>query len=233
MTPFRIATYNVHKCKGIDWRVSPARIAEVMACLHAEIVGTQEILLSQAEEISRRLDVPFTFGAARQHAGEPYGNAVFSRWPVLANRNYDLTVAGREERQALRVSLTASSGRPLHFFALHLGTSFSERRVQARKLLSGEVLLAPEVAGRRMIAGDFNEWTRGLATEMLSQEFKSADLLMHLKRSRTYPGVLPFLHLDHVYYDSDFLLRELHLDSSKLALRASDHLPLVAVFSEA
>src|SRR3954470_3856305 len=99
----RIGTYNVHKCKGMDWRVSPARIAKVVSGLRADILATQEILLSQAVEISDRIDVPFTFGCARQHAGEPYGNAVFSNLPRLSQQSYDLTVRGREQRQCLRV----------------------------------------------------------------------------------------------------------------------------------
>ena len=233
MTPFRIATYNVHKCKGMDWRVSPARIAEVAECLRADILATQEILFSQAAEISKRLDLPFTFGSARQHAGEPYGNAVFSRFPAVSTESHDLTVRGREQRQCIRVSFQLPSGGAAHFFAVHLGTSFTERRRQARDLLSPGVLLSSETAKRRIIVGDFNEWSRGLTTQMLSHHFESADILMHLKRRRTYPGVLPFLHLDHVYYDPDFKLRDMHLYRTKLSLRASDHLPLVATFSEA
>lgn len=217
----------------MDWRVSPARIADVLLRLHADIIATQEILLSQAIEISERIEVPFTFGNARHHAGEPYGNAVFSRLPILATQNYDLTVAGREDRQALRVALELPSGSTAHVFALHLGTSYGERRVQARALLSPDVLLSSQTQRQRIIVGDFNEWTRGLATRMLSRHFQSADIAMHLKRKRTYPGVLPFMHLDHIYYDPDFELREMHLHRTKAALLASDHLPLVATFSEA
>lgn len=233
MTPFRVVTYNVHKCKGMDWRVSPARVAEVLGRLGGEILATQEILLSHTQEISGRIGLPFTFGSARHHAGEPYGNAVFSKLPVLATRTFDLTVRGREQRQCLRVSFELPSGHTVHFFTVHLGTSYAERRAQARRLLSAEVLLSDETKSQRIITGDFNEWTRGLATRLLSQHFQSADIVMHLKRRRTYPGVLPFMHLDHVYYDPDFELREMHLHRTKLSLLASDHLPLVATFAEA
>ena len=159
MKPFRIVTYNVHKCKGMDWRVSPARIAEVLGSLDCEVLATQEILLSQAAEISERLELPFTFGTARQHAGEPYGNAVFSSLPVLATRNHDLTVPGREQRQCLRVSFQIPSGKIVHFFTVHLGTSYAERRAQGRALLSPEILLSEETKTQRIITGDFNEWS--------------------------------------------------------------------------
>jgi endonuclease/exonuclease/phosphatase family metal-dependent hydrolase len=40
--------------------------------------------------------------------------------------------------------------------------------------------------------------------------------------------VLPFLHLDHIYYEGELELRKVELPRTRLALMASDHLPLVA-----
>jgi endonuclease/exonuclease/phosphatase family metal-dependent hydrolase len=78
--------------------------------------------------------------------------------------------------------------------------------------------------------GDFNEWTRGLASRMLSSHLESADIRYHLRRSKTYPGVFPFLHLDHIYHDAELQMASLQLHRSRAALMASDHLPLVAEF---
>jgi endonuclease/exonuclease/phosphatase family metal-dependent hydrolase len=230
MIRFRVATYNVHKCKGVDWRVRSRRIADVLCEIEADIVAAQEILYSQAEAISGAIDLPFTFGAARQHGGEPYGNAIFTRLPVISSETYDLTVRMREPRQCLRVSLTLSPVQELHFFAIHLGTSFFERREQARRLVSTEIVEHAGFKGHRIVAGDFNEWTRGLASRLLSHHLQSADVAVHLKRRTTYPGILPFLHLDHIYYDPAFHLRAMHLHRSRLAFLASDHLPLVGDF---
>ena len=228
---FRVATYNVHKCKGMDWRVSPARIAEVIGCLHSDILATQEMLYSHAEEISHRIGVPFIFGTARQHAEQPYGNAVFTKFPVISQETYDLSVSRREPRQCMRVSLRLAHEIELHLFALHLGTSYGERRVQGRQLLSPGVLASDQFQKSRIVTGDFNEWTRGLTTRLLSEHLQSADIQMHLKRGTTYPGFAPFMHLDHIYYDRDFQLHDMRLYRTKLSLLASDHLPLVATFA--
>ena len=228
---FRVATYNVHKCKGMDWRVSPSRIAEVIGCLRSDILATQEMLYSHAQEISSRIGVPFVFGAARRHGQEPYGNAVFTRFPVESQETYDLTVTRREQRQCLRVSLLLSQEMRLNFFALHLGTSYGERRIQARQLVSSGVLASAQVPTHRIVTGDFNEWTRGLTTRLLSEHLQSADIKMHLKRGATYPGIAPFMHLDHIYYDRQFHLRDMRLYRTRLSLLASDHLPLVATFA--
>lgn len=231
MMTFRVATYNVHKCKGMDLRVSPARIADVIGSLGSDILATQEMLYSQAEEISRRTGAPFVFGTTRQYGREPYGNAVFTKFPVVSQETYDLSVLKREPRQCMRVSLLLPHQTEAHFFAIHLGTSYFERRIQARQLISSGVLASAQFRMRRIVAGDFNEWTRGLTTRLLSEHLESADIKIHLKRGTTYPGLAPFMHLDHIYYDREFHLREMHLCRTKLSLIASDHLPLIATFA--
>jgi endonuclease/exonuclease/phosphatase family metal-dependent hydrolase len=87
-----------------------------------------------------------------------------------------------------------------------------------------------ELSGARIMLGDFNEWTRGLTTRLLASHLTSADIRAHLPRAKTYPGVLPFLHLDHVYFDDSLELESMRLHRSRIALVASDHLPLVADF---
>ena len=47
---------------------------------------------------------------------------------------------------------------------------------------------------------------------------------------RTYPGFMPFMHLDHIYYDKELKLHTVALHKTPSSLVASDHLPLVADF---
>jgi hypothetical protein len=65
---------------------------------------------------------------------------------------------------------------------------------------------------------------------MLAAEFASADIRLHLRQTRTYPGVFPVMHLDHIYYDDDLIVERVALHKSLKALIASDHLPLYADF---
>jgi endonuclease/exonuclease/phosphatase family metal-dependent hydrolase len=121
----------------------------------------------------------------------------------------------------------------LHFFNVHLGTSFFERRVQATRIVSGDVLGTPDVVFARVLVGDFNEWTRGKVSRTLAKYMCSADLAEHLAWRRTYPGTLPFLHLDHVYHDRSLKLTHMRVHRSAASLVASDHLPLVSTFERA
>ena len=130
----------------------------------------------------------------------------------------------------MRADISANGSGLLHVFNVHLGTAFIERRHQGRKLVNEVILNNGELSGSRIMLGDFNEWTRGLTTRLLASHLTSADIRAHLKRSKTYPGVLPLMHLDHIYFDDTLDLERLTLHKSRVALVASDHLPLVADF---
>ncbi|MBP1745832.1 MAG: Endonuclease/exonuclease/phosphatase [Deltaproteobacteria bacterium] len=82
----------------------------------------------------------------------------------------------------------------------------------------------------RILLGDFNDWTRSLPTRLFSAHFAGEDIRRKLQRKRTYPGILPLIHLDHIYYDPGLVLKGAMLHISRKALIASDHLPLVADF---
>jgi len=234
----RVATYNVHKCQGLDRRVLPARIVEVLREIDADIVALQEVVsheggpreANQTRFIAEELGMDYCVGETRKHKGGAYGNVVLTRFSVSSTINYDISVRGREQRGCLRADLEIEGAGVLHIFNVHMGTAFLERRSQVRRLLDTAILHNDELKGARIMLGDFNEWTRGLTTRLLGSHMKSADISNHLRRAKTYPGVLPFLHLDHIYFDEALEMEKLILHRSRKALIASDHLPLVADF---
>jgi len=78
----RVATYNVHKCRGLDRRTNPDRIAGVIAALDADIIAIQEIVdarngkpeFDQARRIHSELNgYEFCFGENRRLHGGAYG----------------------------------------------------------------------------------------------------------------------------------------------------------------
>jgi endonuclease/exonuclease/phosphatase family metal-dependent hydrolase len=221
----RVATYNVHKCRGMDGRVSTVRIAHVLREVNADVIALQEVVGHQADAIAAELGLTFALGENRRHQGLAYGNVVLSRFPIRSTRNYDLSVEGREQRGCLRADIDLNGAGVLHVFNVHLGTALLERRHQGRRLVTGQLLGDLELAAPRVLMGDFNEWTRGLTTRLLRSHMKSADF-----RWRSYPGFLPFLHLDHIYYDPALSLDRIKVHRTRLSLLASDHLPLVGDF---
>lgn len=240
MFSFRVATYNIHKCQGLDRRVRPNRIAEVLKEIDADIIALQEVVgmdetareHNHVRAIADELGFDFRIGENRRHRGGAYGNAILSRLPLIAEHNHDITWRNREPRGCLHVTVASGHGPTathLSIYNVHLGTAFFERRSQAHRLLD-VVENHSRAHIPRIILGDFNEWTRGLATQLLSHHFRMAQPDYRLGRARTYPSVLPLMHLDHVYYDPIIELTNVTVHRTRLALIASDHLPVVADF---
>jgi endonuclease/exonuclease/phosphatase family metal-dependent hydrolase len=234
----RIATYNIHKCRGLDRRVRPQRIADVLKEINADVIALQEVVgmdeitreRNQVRALAEELGMDFRIGENRRLHGAAYGNAVLSRLSIVGDHNHDLSCRRYEPRGCLEVNVQlAITQNVLQIFNVHLGTSFIERRYQAHRLLEVIAGDSPQLAPR-IILGDFNEWTRGLTTRLLNRHLNSAEPEQRLGRARTYPSVFPLMHLDHVYYNSLLKLQSINVHRSLLALAASDHLPISADF---
>ena len=231
MTDVRIATYNIHRCRGMDRRVVPSRIIDVLREIDADVIALQEVIgagpvgAGQAEEIGAGLGMGWVMNCVRSLRQHQFGNVVLSRYPIVHHSQYDLSWRTCEPRNCQRADLEID-GHTLHVYNVHLGTAVLERRYQAGRLAS--FVHDRRVTGPKIILGDFNEWMKGLATKTLSSLFESVDISTHLKRRRTYPGLFPVVHLDHIYYDGKVEVVSVEMPRTRLSLMASDHLPLVA-----
>ena len=210
-------------------------VVAVLANLDADIIALQEVFAvcdsheGQVEAIASELGMNSAFGCTRHHRSRPYGNAILTRWPILQSREMDISWMRRERRGCIRADLKTPAGM-LHVFNIHMGTSYFERRHQVRSLLSSRQIL-DDLAGPRLLVGDFNEWIKGLTTRMLSDKFESLNLALYIRRHRSYPGLIPVLHLDHIYFERPLHVEKAELVRTRLSKIASDHLPLVATFS--
>ena len=227
----RIATYNVHRCRGLDGRTLPSRIAEVIRTIDPDLVALQEVIgagahsAGHAEELGALLGMGWVMAPVRHLRGAQFGNVVLSRHPILHHAHYDLSWKTCEPRGCQRVDIALGEDR-LHLYNVQLGTALRERRYQAGRLRA--IVHDRRVGVPKVVLGDFNEWMKGLATHTLTERLQSIDLRAHLRRRRTYPGVFPVLHLDHIYYEGAVEVVKVELPRTRLSLMASDHLPLVA-----
>lgn len=235
----RIATYNIHKGKGWDRRVRPDRIIQVLSEIDADILALQEVACiegkgrehNQAQYIAKELGYFAEIGKTRRYQGGACGNLVLSRFPFKLVQNYNISTRIHEHRGCLRADIQLPHGELLHLFNVHLGPLFFERRRQARNIFDRRIVNHGGLTGIRIVLGDFNEWTKGLASRLFGSYFQCAGTKPTLSGERTYPGPLPLLNLDHIYFDRSLKLEDLTLHRNRTALAASDHLPLVAEFS--
>ena len=215
----------------MDRRVLPRRIAKVLSSLKPDVIALQEVLgfgpkgRGQDELLGAMLGMGWVMAQARLRRGTPFGNMVLSRFPIIDDAHHNLTWKQRRGRCCQRADLNIG-GRILHVYNVHLGTGLRERKYQAELLR--DILDHHRGQGPQIVLGDFNEWGRGVTTDILAPRFRSLDLRPFLKLRRTYPGLLPLLHLDHIFFEGEIEVRHVLLPKNRDTLIASDHLPLVA-----
>lgn len=220
----RIVSYNVHACVGGDGHFNPERIADVLESLQADLVALQEVEDRPYEQstvsdyLASRLAMQPHRGPTLKRGNAPYGNLLLSRVQPETLRLHDLSVAGPEPRGAIDAAFGLDGAR-LRVVATHLGLKARERRWQASRLLD---LLQSMEADVTVLAGDINEWRpRSAAMRDLAGGFDT-----HSK-AKTFPATAPLLALDRIFVTPLAAATQIHVDKSRAARRASDHLPLV------
>jgi endonuclease/exonuclease/phosphatase family metal-dependent hydrolase len=222
--PLCLATYNIHGAVGTDRLFSPSRVAHVLLEIDSDIIALQEVPLGGGDlpDVLAILRDATGFNAvagATFRVGERiYGNAVLSRYPIVATRAIDLSFGKHEPRGALDADINCH-GHPLRVIATHLGLRPAERRDQIRRLLqSFDTDQMPVV-----LMGDVNEWFMwGRPLRWLVSHFES------VPAPRTFPSRRPLFALDRIWIRPRHRLVHVKAHASPLARKASDHLPLVA-----
>lgn len=224
---FAVASYNIHRCIGMDRRRDPERVARVIRELEGQILGLQEVesmtrglsATPQMETLARASGLTAVAGPAMFREDSEFGNVLLSSFPVVRHRVHDLTVSGREPRGALEAILNIH-GREVKVVVTHLGLNADERRYQVTRLV--------RIAGRDnrcplILMGDINEWFPP------SPALHSLDL--HLGKTpalRTFPSRLPVFALDRLWVRPKEAVVAISVHRTPLARVASDHLPVRA-----
>jgi len=224
----RIASYNVHSCRGTDGRCDAARIARVIDELGCDTVGLQEVdnragPRSDSEQltyIANLTGMSAVAGSTIVHHEGSYGNALLTRRRIHAVRRHDFSHRSFEPRGALDVELRTDGGR-VRVIVTHLGLRPAERRVQVRQLLR---LLEDAPADVPVVVlGDINEWLPvGRPLRWLHRELGRAPA------PRTFPSALPLFALDRVWARPAAALHGVDVHVSPASRVASDHLPVKA-----
>ena len=217
----RIASYNIRKTRGLDQRRDPGRIVSVINSLDADVVALQEAdrrLGERPAALSRELieaetDFRVVPVAANDASLGWHGNAVLVRGEVEARSVVRVELPGLEPRGAVRVDLQNG----LTVVATHLGLLRRSRRLQLETITD-----AIDDASHAVIAGDFNEWRMDRGLEALSDRFDV------LAPGHSFHASRPVAALDRFAHSRKVGIYQAGVDQSRLARRASDHLPIWA-----
>ena len=235
----RIMTYNVHSCIGMDGKLSPERVARVIARYAPDVVALQELDagrsrsagMDQAHFIARHLGMEFHFHPAMHVELERYGDAILSHLPMRLVKAGALPgTPGRswlEPRGALWVSIDVRGTR-IQVINTHLGLLPRERYLQAEALLGADWLAHSECREMAVICGDFNALPSSSVCRRLRERFKDAQLELDSHRPKaTFFGRFPTARVDHVFVDSCFDVVDCEVPDTQLTRLTSDHLPLI------
>ncbi|MCK4838308.1 MAG: endonuclease/exonuclease/phosphatase family protein [Desulfobulbaceae bacterium] len=243
---FRVLSYNIHRAIGMDRRFRPERIAEILAHHKADIVLLQEVdvgvprsrKLNLARELAEMLDYPhYAVGLNVQLKTGMYGNATLSRFPIINERNIDLTIEHRKARGCLftELEIPVDNGHQLSLpvFNLHLGLSFKERPQQIGRLVHTEEFVKLNAETPCLVGGDFNDWWSRLApifTEILDFGCATNHSGGYQDAMFTFPSFSPANGLDKIFHRGNLHLLSCKCCRLNIAKIASDHLPVIANF---
>jgi len=218
----RIASYNVHSCRGTDGKKDAQRIVRVIEELGCDTVGLQEVDY-RLDYIAQKLGMQAIPGLTLARHDGPFGNALLTRRKVLDVRRLGFTYSRREPRNALDVDLEVN-GETVRVIVTHLGLWPAERRYQVKKIL--ELIRATPSYERVIVLGDINEWLP------LGRPLRWMNALFgRCPAERSFPSRWPLVALDRVWVRPRHALLALKAHRSPLAELASDHLPVKAIIA--
>ncbi len=237
-TTLRIMTYNVHRCIGLDRKISVGRIAEVIAAYRPDVVALQEIdcgqvrpaATDQAGEIARHLELSLARSSPLGIERERCGNTILSRYPLRLVKAGGLRRPRRWRTPARRGVLWVeieAGGSTLQVINTHLGLTPRERLYQARVLTGAEWLRHPACSPPVVLCGDFNAQPGSAVHHLIGGLLRDAELCCPRPSKKTWPSIYPVMGLDHLFVSADLTVTNAEAPATGLTRLASDHLPLV------
>jgi endonuclease/exonuclease/phosphatase family metal-dependent hydrolase len=223
-----VASYNVHKCVGLDMRRDPVRTARVIGEIGADLIALQEadrrfgsragyLDLEALRETTGLTSVPL---GREGPAHGWHGNVLLTR-DLEIDDVRPLRLPGLEPRGALVVDLRRE-GVPVRVIAAHLGLLRTSRLQQARALV--EALGHEDEARTTLLMGDLNEWR--LRKRSSLEPLAARKALVHPVPS--FPARFPIFALDRIMTSPCAEVLRVERHDSPLARIASDHLPIKA-----
>ena len=232
--PVRVMAYNIHQGFGTEGGFELEEIARVIKAENPDIVALQEVsrgwLVDGSVDIltwlSQRLDMDYAWGPA---ADSVWGNAVFSRYPIVLSENHempnndDLSL----DRGFLWVEIDIGDEAPLRVIATHFhaGRDEGEHRIPQSEAL----LKRWDGLSRTVFLGDLNGRPGDREITMLEE----AGLLDSFVDSGTQgegftsPSDGPRQRIDYVWTSPD--LKSTGYSSTQS--QASDHFPVATTIN--
>lgn len=155
----RVVSYNIEFALRVDSAI--AVLTSDSALVDADVVLLQEMDAPSTERVARALGMWYAYYPATFHlkTQRDFGNAVLSRWPIVADARIVLPHRGRftrSDRTATAATVDLGLGR-IRVYSVHLGTP-ADVGPHARSEQLARVLDDARTYPRVIIGGDFNNY---------------------------------------------------------------------------
>ncbi len=222
----RLASYNIHKCLGLDRRRRPDRILAVLAALQADVITLQEVdhrLWHRPTTLPRDLLEHVTGLIALPFPLSPlslgwHGQTILARPDLQLVDLRRIELPGLEPRGALLAEFL-KEGKGFRVVGLHLGLLRRYRRMQLDAIRAA---LSHRTPLPTVLIGDFNEWSPRGGTEALGRGFHTHS------PGPSFPAARPMARLDRIALGPGAHLGNTGVYIGGMARFASDHLPIWA-----
>jgi endonuclease/exonuclease/phosphatase family metal-dependent hydrolase len=225
----RVASYNIRRGLGTDWRRSLRRCIAVLREVDADVIALQESDPDFTEhleaEAAEAIEATTPYVPVRLQEEDDAvawrGNMLLVREGTAVARASAVALQSPEQPRGALVADVRAADSDIRIVGLHLGLLGGWRQRQAFTLLQHIEQSAPKLP--MIIMGDFNEWRerRGsLPHFMVDHEVAATGLSFHSR--------LPVASLDKIMHSRDLQVVTAGVHRSPLARKASDHLPIWA-----
>lgn len=238
----KVLTVNTHKgFTHFNRRFMLHELREAIRATGADVVFLQEVLgfhhrhaervqewpqTSQYEFLADSIWQDYAYGRNAVYPYGDHGNAILSKFPIVAHDNLDVSFGTQEKRGLLHCTLRPPSFRKdVHVICVHLGLRERHRRVQV-KLLQRLIRRQVPSEAPLIIAGDFNDWRQHSQRAITSLPGLREVFNDSVGRvARTFPARFPLLRLDRIYVRNIKCFRPV-LQYPAIWKSLSDHAPL-------
>ncbi len=222
-----IASYNIRKSVGLDWKRKPQRIYSVIAELDADVVLLQEVdKRFGSREGTLCKDTLFTDLHYRSiniitHPNSHgwYGNVILFRPPLKLLGCQRLDIPTVEPRGAISALLETNNGHVLQVVGTHLSLLKRTRRRQISSIIKQ---VGESKNYYTVIGGDFNE---ARADRWFTDNPRLANYRL-ITPGSSFHTVKPLRALDRFIVGKNITVKHSAVHCSPRTRKASDHLPV-------
>ena len=221
-----VAAYNVFSLKS-----DPARVAQTVAALDADVIGLEELGPDHAARLQDELSERYPYQALHPLKGVR-GVGLLSRYPILEEHTFRplpdsmLHLRTVLDIDGMHVTVIVAHPRPPANSAMPLAYDDSTRNTEIA-LLHDQVLA--QETGPLIVIGDFNSTDQSDAYRVLDATLDDAFRVAGRGLGFTWPAnreLLPrLIRIDYIWYDATFAATEARTGPTS---GTSDHLPVIA-----